>query len=376
MAPSSFAPRLLHPGAWWLWALGLATAASRTTNPILLILIAAVAGLVVAERRAPGPWAKSFGAFLRLGLIVVGLRVILEVFVGSSQVGTPLFTLPQIQLPSWIAGIHLGGVVTADALLLAVYDGLRLAVMLACVGAANALVHPSRLLRIVPAALYEVGVAVVVCLTFAPMMVSDAVRIRGARRLRGRATKGLRAWTEMAMPLFNGALERSIALAASMDSRGYGRGTGETPRARAVTAVLVITGLFGAVIGLYALLQGASPGVEGVPVLGWPMLLAGTLMAILGGIFAGRRVLRTRYRPDPWGLPEWIVSTLGFVPAVVFVALGSAQILVGPASPPAWPDVSIGTTLAVIVAAFPAIASPRVPHPQTQLPAQPREVPA
>ena len=29
-------PRWLHPGAWWLWALGLATAASRTTNPLLL----------------------------------------------------------------------------------------------------------------------------------------------------------------------------------------------------------------------------------------------------------------------------------------------------------------------------------------------------
>ena len=25
-------PRMLHPAAWWLWAIGLATAASRTTN--------------------------------------------------------------------------------------------------------------------------------------------------------------------------------------------------------------------------------------------------------------------------------------------------------------------------------------------------------
>ena len=37
-------PRWTHPGAWWVWALGLATAASRTTNPLLLGLIVAVAG--------------------------------------------------------------------------------------------------------------------------------------------------------------------------------------------------------------------------------------------------------------------------------------------------------------------------------------------
>ena len=38
-------PRPLHPGAWWLWALGLATAASRTTNPLLLGLILVLLGL-------------------------------------------------------------------------------------------------------------------------------------------------------------------------------------------------------------------------------------------------------------------------------------------------------------------------------------------
>ena len=47
-------PRLLHPAAWWLWGLGLATAASRTTNPFLLLLVVAVAAWVVMERREVG----------------------------------------------------------------------------------------------------------------------------------------------------------------------------------------------------------------------------------------------------------------------------------------------------------------------------------
>ena len=46
---------VLHPGAWWLWALGLGTAASRTTNPLLLALLIAASGYVVAARRTGTP---------------------------------------------------------------------------------------------------------------------------------------------------------------------------------------------------------------------------------------------------------------------------------------------------------------------------------
>src|SRR5215207_9310952 len=77
-------PRELHPGAWWLWALGLATAASRTTNPLLLGLIMAVAGYVVAVRRCDEPWARSYGVFLRLGLLVIAIRTLLHIVFGGA----------------------------------------------------------------------------------------------------------------------------------------------------------------------------------------------------------------------------------------------------------------------------------------------------
>lgn len=361
MAGSGFAPRLLHPGAWWLWALGLAVAASRTTNPLLLLLIAAVAGVVVAERRVPGPWGRSYSAFLKLGLVIIAMRVMLEILIGGTDIGATLFRLPEIPLPQWLAGLHLGGVVTVDGMLLAVYDGLRLAVMLLCVGAANSLVNPSRLLRIVPAALYEVGVAVVVCLTFAPMLVTDAQRILAARRLRGRSSRGPRAWAQMAMPLFAGALDSSIELAASMDSRGYGRTTGLSRTARAVNASLVLLGLAGVAIGLYGLLEGAAPGLAGVPTLGWPMLLVGLALAVAGGILSGKRVSRTRYRPDPWGLPETFVAATGLTPAVAYIWIGQSTILLGGASPPTLPTVALIPFVAVLVAVLPAFLSPRLP---------------
>ncbi|MEU0034597.1 energy-coupling factor transporter transmembrane protein EcfT, partial [Streptomyces sp. NPDC006333] len=66
-APRAHRGNALHPGAWWIWALGLGTAASRTTNPLLLALLVGTAGYVVAARRTSAPWSRSYGAFVRLG---------------------------------------------------------------------------------------------------------------------------------------------------------------------------------------------------------------------------------------------------------------------------------------------------------------------
>ena len=85
--------RALHPGAWWLWAGGLAAAAMRTTNPLLLALIIGVVAYVVAARRTSAPWARSFGSFARLAIFVVVFRMLIQVLVGERLPGTTLFTL-------------------------------------------------------------------------------------------------------------------------------------------------------------------------------------------------------------------------------------------------------------------------------------------
>ena len=188
--PRRIAPRrgdALHAGAWWLWALGLATAASRTTNPLLLGLLLAVAGYVVAARRTDAPWARSYGAFLQLGLVVLAIRLVFALFFGSPIPGTRCCSrCPKCRCPTGRRACGSGGGVTAEGLVFALYDGLQLATLLVCVGAANALANPARLLKSLPGALYEVGVAVVVALTFAPQLVADVQRLRAARRLRGR----------------------------------------------------------------------------------------------------------------------------------------------------------------------------------------------
>jgi energy-coupling factor transport system permease protein len=294
--------------------------------------------------------------FLVLGAVVIVFRVFMQVLFGAGTGTTVLLTLPQVPLPDFLAGVSLGGPVTLEALVGAFLDGLRLAVLLACLGAATSLASPARLLKAVPAALYEVGVAVVVTLTLAPQMVSDLARVRAAQRLRGRPVGGVRGWWSAGVPVVHGSLERSVALAAAMDSRGYGRRADVPAGARRTTSAVLLTGLFGVLLGVYgALSDGAwSPAAPG-------LVLGGTGLAVLGLALAGRRQVRTRYRPDPWVLPEWGVAASGAAAAGLMVLAGPAAVTVG-TTPLAWPATPWWLLLGPVLAALPALIAPPLPE--------------
>jgi energy-coupling factor transport system permease protein len=349
-------PRGLHPAAWWLWALGLATAASRTTNPLLLALILAVAWFVVVARRGDAPWALGFRLYLWLGALIVGFRVLFRIAFGGGQGDRVLVTLPQIPLPEFTSGVRLFGPVAAEELLAGFTDGLRLATMLICLGAANALANPKRLLRSLPGALYEVGTAVVVALSVAPQLVESVLRVRRARRLRGAGARGARAVRGIAMPVLQDALERSLALAAAMDSRGYGRRGTASRRSRTVTGSLVLAGLVGICVGVYGLLDGTAPGP-----LGPPLLAAGLVLAGAGFLLGGRLVHRSVYRPDRWRLPELAVAACGVV-AAAGMLLAAPEHAHPPLMPLAWPQLGPAPAAGVLVAALPAWLAPPPPR--------------
>jgi energy-coupling factor transport system permease protein len=317
---------------------------------LLLLLVVAATGLVVAVRRTGEAWAGSYGVFLRLGIVVIVVRVVFWVVFAAQTPGPALFTLPSVTLPSWMAGTRIGGPVTADGLTAGLRDGLRLAAVLVCLGAANALASPSRLLKAVPGALYEMGVAVVVAMTFAPQAVTHVRRVRAAHRLRGRPDRGLRAVRGLVMPVIEGALERSVELAAAMDARGYGRTAAVPPARRRATAGLTLGGLLAVCAGLYGLLGEGAPAV-----LGAPALVSGLAAAAAGLWLGGRRSPRTRYRPDPWQWPEWTVSACGLPAAVAAMTYGA-----GSAGPP--PILAAALVLAFAGALLAAPAVRREPQ--------------
>jgi energy-coupling factor transport system permease protein len=351
-------PRTLHPVAWWLWALGLAAAVSHTTNPILLLLVLGVLALVVANRRGDAPWARAFKYYLVLALVVVAIRVVFRsVFGGDADPpgATVLFTLPHIPLPSWLSGVQLGGPVTLDGTVGALYDGLRLATLLCCLGAANTLANPKRALRLLPGALYELGVAVVVSLSVAPQLVESVQRVRRARKLRGGAARGFHGLRSVAIPVLEDAMERSLRLAAAMDSRGYGRTGGATRRTRRITGVLMITGMCGFCIGAYGLFDGSA-----LRVLAIPAFAGGTVLCGLGLALGGRQVRRSRYRPDSWRAPEWSVAVCGAVPAVIVMAgIGVGAVGLNPSTDPfTWPTLPLVPAVAIMAAAVAAFIAP------------------
>ena len=343
-----------HPLAWWIWALGLAAAASRTTNPLLLLLIVAAAAFVVAARRPMTTWARGFRAYLIFGLVVVAIRTVFHIVLGGGYGETVLVGLPEIALPEWTAGIRIGGAVTAEGLASAVYDGLRLATLLVCVGAAVTVADPRRLLKSLPGALYEAGLVVIVAVSMAPTLIESAVRVRRARQLRGSSARGLRAFRSIAMPVLDQALGRAVALAAAMDARGYGRVGSLTAGARRTSAALLLAGLLGLCLAAYGLLDAATPGTVAVPAL-----VVGVAASVTGLVIGSRRMVRSRYRPDRFDPRSALVAGCGVAIATLFFL---TEFSGDPVSHPStfpllWPQLALLPLLGIAVAALPGVLS-------------------
>ena len=158
---------------------------------------------------------------------------------------------------------------------------------------------------------------ITVALSFAPQTVTTAAGVREARRLRGRPHKGIRGMRGLAVPVLEGALERLIDMAASMDSRGYGRrGTAPASRRRAGQAMTLV-GAGAIIIGVFGVLNGSGPFF-----LGLPMLAMGALLLAASLQVARASAARSRYRPDVWRLPEWLRAERGMLHAAAAARRG------------------------------------------------------
>ncbi len=367
-AASRRTARDLHPLAWWGWALGLAAAASLVTNPVLLLLLVAIASLVVAARRGDHPWSRAFRLYLVLGAVIVTIRVGFRVLLGGGAYpgATVWLRLPEVPLPDWVAGVTLLGDVTRESVLGGLYDGLRLAAIVICVGAANALANPKRLLRSLPAAFYEVGTALVVAVTVLPQLASSLTRVRRAQQLRGGHTGRVAGLRRTVVPVLEDALERSLMLAAGMDARGYGRTVGGA-RDRRRTTALLLGALVALAAGVYGTLDTTAPRW-----LAWPMLALGAVLAGLGVAASGRTVRRTRYRPDPWRAAETVTVLSGLV-VLGGVLLESRwhELVVRP-DVTVVPTVGALLLLTTLVGLLPAVAAPPVPEPRERIVADAR----
>ena len=350
-----FLPRNLHPGAWWGWAIGCAVVASRTTNPWLLGLVIAICCVTVVLRRGSAPWSMAFRLYIFLAIFIVVLRLVFRV-VFSAAGPTVILWLPVIALPGLFGSVHLLGPVSAEALIAAGTSALQLAAMVIAVGAANALANPKRLLAAVPGALYEWGTATVIAISVFPQLAESAVRVRRARQLRGKPGKGAHLIREVALPVLADGLDRSLMLAGAMDSRGYGRAAAVPATTRHLTSGLLIVSTLAFCVGAYGLLD-----TGGTPLwMGAPMIVVGLAVGFAGLRLSGRRVTRTRYRPDRMAAAEWVTVGSGVAACAGILALDAAQPTVANPvlQPLAWPPISILAIGVVALLVLPVFLTP------------------
>lgn len=178
--------------------------------------------LLVKFLKSDGPWSDSFYWALKLAFAVIIFRVFIGVIIGVPVPGHTLFTIPNIPLPNWMAGITLGGPVTWERVSSTVIESLNIASIIAIFGAATSLTNPRAVLRSMPPIFYEVGMVLVIATTLTPQLVGNLKRIRIAQKIRGISSSKFLSWRQIAMPLLEDSLARALDLAAAMDSRGYG----------------------------------------------------------------------------------------------------------------------------------------------------------
>jgi energy-coupling factor transport system permease protein len=91
------------------------------------------------------------------------------------------------------------------------------------------------------------------------------------------------------------------------------------------------------------------------------MLGAGVAVAVAGMVSAGRRVQRTRYRPDPWRAPELLTVAVGVVVAALGWWLARTEVLVAYPGVESAPYLSPVALLVGLIGTIPAVATPVPP---------------
>jgi energy-coupling factor transport system permease protein len=91
--------------------------------------------------------------------------------------------------------------------------------------------------------------------------------------------------------------------------------------------------------------------------------VVGVLLGVFGIVVGGRRTGRTRYRPDPWALPELLVVGCGLTAAALtFWQVRHDPALLVLATPTEVPPVPLLACVGILVALLPAFVSPPLPR--------------
>lgn len=270
----------LHIYGWLAWSLGAAWLAIRLRNPFYTLLILLVARLV---------WVGCSRPERNLSLPVGKLALFILTF--STLLNGLLAHTGQTVLMVVPAGWPLiSGPITLEAMVYGFNNGLILLTILTIFQTFNAVVLVSDLIRLAPPAFHNLGLVLLIALTYFPQTLNHLQQIREAQAIRGHRLRGWRDWQPVVIPLLVGGLERAMNLAETMMARGYGASSGRNHSGRLLAGLA--GGLALVLVGWLLLLWQFRPG--------WPFLLAG--IGAIGWLVwrSGRDNPTSRYHPQRW----------------------------------------------------------------------------
>ncbi len=348
------APRL-HALTWTVWMLAAAVCAQATTNPLYLTIILFIAVLIVEVHGRRHALAKAFPIMLALATAFGLIRVVLTVLTTHGTGSTTLLTLPiHFALPNALGGFTVFGTIEQEPLVRSIFEAYGVVVFIATFAAWNAVVSHHEVMRAIPRAFHEPALVVTIAIAFVPSTIATlrAVHLADRARCGGNPVRRGRV-RRLIIPVVEGGLERAIALAESMESRGLGHMRASRAERRAGwCSLLGLAALCGAIV---ALTSQAKIAATMLALCGATLLGAATRIAASG-------YPRTRYRARPLRATDlWLLSTsvLALALVVLTSVLGDRSLAWSP-QPLAWPTIGIGPLLAfgfLVVPAFTAPAS-------------------
>ena len=325
--------------AWLVWLAAGGLLAILTGNPLYLVLLLLISRIVAAAC-APLETKGWRLPFWRISLMIVVFSTLFNLLMAHTG-QTVLFSLP--------AGWPLiGGPLTLEAAVFGFLNGLRLVVLLSFFLAFNAIVPVKELAGLTPRALHELGLVMLIAITYVPETMRQFQRIRDAQAIRGHKFEGLRAWRPVVIPLLIAGLERALNLSETMVARGYGSTTSAPMPVRA--RLLLLAGLVLALGGALRLTWG---GVDG-----WLIMAAGVLAVVLAYRDLSRLVVHTRYRPRRWMTSDTLLvlgSLIALSPLLPLLGLGRSPLAYSPYPELAPPLFNLWIGLMLCGLAVPAI---------------------
>lgn len=273
--------RRLRPGVAFAFTLTLAGAALIVTNPlqsaVLLVLIVAA---LATSRLLRASWP-----YVRISLYIAAVVLVVNPLFGAGGLDV---------LWSWDLGLFEISI-TIQGIVFGISSALRLAGVILAFSLLNLAVDPDDQLALMSRLSFRSGLVLSLASRLLPVFSRDATRITDAQRARGvpldqgRRRDRAAARLPLLACMLTQSLERTVDVAASMESRGYGAGrrTLWVRRRRWAAADVIALAATGAVVA--ALVAGVVAGAWSYtffPLLEdpWTAMPAPVWLAVLAGL--------------------------------------------------------------------------------------------